>query len=105
MTSASDTDQGGLMATKVAARDQYFEMLLEKVRQTEYPSHQLLDRLDDSVRNRTHVEAYLDLLFEKTRHKFPSLLLVDRLNNLILFLEAVERLEEKHSERVDAGDG
>jgi hypothetical protein len=92
-------DQGERMPTKVAARDQYFEMLLEKARATEYPSHRILDRLDGSVRNRSHVEAYVDLLFEKTRHRYPSLLLLDRLNNLILYLEVAEQLERRRRRR------
>jgi hypothetical protein len=87
----------------VAAREQYIEMVLDKVRATKHPSHHMLDRVEAGLRDRHQVEAYIDVLFQTMRgQRYPSLRLLDRLHGIILLLEAADRLEELHRERASA---
>jgi hypothetical protein len=61
-------------------QDRYMELLFDKVRTDRYPSGGLMDRIEDTLRDRRQAEQYLDLLYEKigTDH-YPSGQMLDRI--------------------------
>ncbi len=62
------------------AQERYFEMLMERVREDRYPSHQLLDRIEASFWSSEQVTEYIDFLIEKTDASwYPSKQLLDRI--------------------------
>lgn len=81
----------------VAAREQYFEMLLNKVQAERHPSPALVDRLVQSIRNRGQAEQVVDVLFDRIgQHPSPTTL--DRLDHLINRVELAERLQERRQQ-------
>jgi len=63
------------------AQERYFEMLMERVREDRYPSHQLLDRIEASFWSSEQVTEYIDFLIEKTDASwYPSKQLLDRIH-------------------------
>jgi hypothetical protein len=61
-------------------QDRYMEILMEKVRADRYPSGDLMDRIEVSLRSRSQAEAYLDLLYEKVGDdRYPSGQMLDRI--------------------------
>jgi hypothetical protein len=70
------------MAT-TSARDVYVELLFDKVREDQYPSGELLDRIESSLATRGHAQEYLQLLVEKVEDsRYPSHQLLDRIERL-----------------------
>ena len=66
------------------AQERYFEMLMERVREDKYPSHQLLDRIEASFWSSEQVTEYIDFLIEKTDASwYPSKQLLDRIQRLM----------------------
>ena len=66
------------------AQERYFEMLMERVREDRYPSHQLLDRIEASFWSSEQVTEYIDFLIEKTDASwYPSKQLLDRIQRLM----------------------
>jgi hypothetical protein len=65
-------------------QDRYMEILMGKVREDRYPSGELMDRIEVSLKNRSQAEAYLDLLYEKIEgDKYPSHQMLDRIQRSI----------------------
>jgi hypothetical protein len=70
------------MAT-TSARDTYVELLFDKVRDDQYPSGELLDRIEAALATREHAAEYLDLLVSKVDScRYPSHQLLDRIERL-----------------------
>jgi hypothetical protein len=68
---------------KSSARDTYVELLFDKVREDQYPSGELLDRIEGSLASREHFEEYLQLLVSKVEStQYPSHQLLDRIERL-----------------------
>ena len=64
-------------------RDRYMELLLERIREDQYPSGELMDRVEAAFTTREHVEAYLEVLLEKVDETwYPSKQMLDRINRL-----------------------
>ena len=66
------------------AHDRYMRILLERIAEDDYPSAELMDRveifLDDD-----HVDLYVDILFQKIeRCHYPSKSLLDRVSRWTL---------------------
>lgn len=60
-----------------------FELLLDKVREDQYPSTTHLDMLQSLVRDEDEVQAYVDALMEKVEQEtYPS---IDHLRRLKLY--------------------
>jgi hypothetical protein len=60
------------------AHDRYMQLLLDKIRQDRYPSHELMDRVEILL-DRDHVDDYVEILFEKIESDhYPSKQLLDR---------------------------
>jgi hypothetical protein len=61
------------------AHDRYMRVLLEKIAVDEYPSGELMDRVEILL-DQDHVDDYLELLFEKVEaSRYPSKQLLDRI--------------------------
>lgn len=73
-------------------RDDHFELLADYVRRSDYPSGELLNRLERSVRTPEMAERYIELVREKVlvSNIAPSLDLLNRLDRMIRRLELDE---------------
>lgn len=70
------------MAT-TSARDTYVELLFDKVREDQYPSGELLDRIEAALADREHAQEYLEILVSKIDNtRYPSHQLLDRVERL-----------------------
>jgi hypothetical protein len=64
------------------AQERYLEMLMERIRQDRYPSHQLLDRIEASIWTSEQMVQYVDLLLEKVDESwYPSKQILDRIQH------------------------
>ena len=82
------------------ARQRAAGRLVTTLRRDRYPSHQMLDRLERSLRTREDLEAYaylLDEWFVRGQH-YPSLRIMDRLDACAL---AHELTSPAHDEEDD----
>lgn len=62
----------------------YVAMLMERIRQDRYPSHQLMDRVEAAVWTSQQVVEYLDVLLEKADEAwYPSLQILDRIQRVL----------------------
>jgi hypothetical protein len=70
------------MAT-TSARDTYVELLFDKVRDDQYPSGELLDRIEGALASRQQAAEYLEILVSKVEStRYPSHQLLDRIERL-----------------------
>jgi hypothetical protein len=68
--------------TKAHAR--YLDVLLERICADEYPSGELMDRVEILL-DREHVDEYLEILFQRVEAcRYPSKQLLDRIARLTL---------------------
>lgn len=71
-----------------STQERYIGVLMERVRQDRYPSHQLLDRIEAALYTSEQVAEYCDLLVEKIDESwYPSLQLLDRMQRLLVFTD------------------
>lgn len=78
------------------ARQRATDRLIQIISRHEHPSHQLLDRLEASLRTPQDLDAYAWFLCRLTeRHRYPSLRLLDRLETCALAQE-VAALSRDH---------
>ena len=62
------------------ANDRYVRYILTRIDEDEYPSHELMDRIEYALESREHVAAYLEVLFEKVDScQYPSRHILDRI--------------------------
>jgi hypothetical protein len=74
-----------------AAQERYLEMLMERIRQDRFPSHQLLDRIEATFWTSEQVVYYVDLLLEKADEAwYPSGQLLDRIQRLLAVTAAAD---------------
>jgi hypothetical protein len=65
-------------------QERYYEMLLDRVRQDNYPSPQVLDRVEAAYCTAEQFHTYLELLLEKTgQSRYMSPQLLDRIQRLL----------------------
>ncbi len=70
-------------------QQRYYDLLMERVRNDRFPSHQLLDRLEASFSTPDQVIAYVDMLLEKTDESwYPSHQILDRIERLLTIVAA-----------------
>jgi len=61
------------------AHDRYMRILLDRIGESQYPSGELMDRVEILL-DRDHVDDYLEMLFEKVEScRYPSKQLLDRI--------------------------
>ena len=70
------------MIDAMTARARYVEMLMERVREEEFPSNDHLDRIEELLTPDT-VDDYLEVLMEKVEEaQWPSVSMLDRIEAL-----------------------
>lgn len=73
-----------------ALRRRYLEYLMTRVGEDDYPSGQLMDRIEGSLADEEQAGEYLELLFEKLdQTRYPSLQMLDRVERLLAELTVV----------------
>lgn len=76
-------------------RDGFQDALLARVRESRYPSIELMNRIEASLRDVDSARAYAQVLQEKIEaDTYPSLQLVDRLSGLIDLIERAEAAQQ-----------
>jgi hypothetical protein len=61
------------------AHDRYIKILLERIAMDDYPSAELMDRVEILL-DQDHVDGYLEVLFSKVEScHYPSKALLDRI--------------------------
>ena len=64
-------------------RDRYLEVLLERIREDQYPSGELMNRVEEAITTREQLETYVAILIEKADETwYPSKQMLDRINRL-----------------------
>jgi hypothetical protein len=70
-----------------STQERYFDVLMDRVRQDRYPSHQLLDRVEAALLTSDQIAEYCDLLVEKIDESwYPSGQLMNRLQRMLSFM-------------------
>ena len=65
-------------------QERYYELLLERIRQDNYPSPQLLDRAEAAYCTAKQFHTYVELLLDKTgQSRYMSPQLLDRIQRLL----------------------
>lgn len=65
-------------------QERYVAMLMERIRQDRYPSHQLMDRVESAFWTSDQIAEYVDLLLEKADEAwYPSKQILDRIHRLL----------------------
>jgi hypothetical protein len=63
--------------------DRYIETLFDTIRDVQYPSVEMLDRIESNLATPEQLQEYLELLFERVEStQYPSKDLLDRLERL-----------------------
>lgn len=71
----------------MATQQRYIDVLMERVRQDRYPSHQLLDRIEAALFTSDQVAEYCELLLEKIDESwYPSGQLLNRMQRMLAFV-------------------
>ena len=67
-------------------QQRYFDILIERVSNDRYPSHQLLDRLEEILFTPEQYAEYVDVLITKVDESwYPSGQLMDRVQRMLSF--------------------
>jgi hypothetical protein len=73
-------------------QERYFNMLMERVIEDRYPSHQLLDRIEASFWTPEQIVQYVEMLLQKADASwYPSHQLLDRIQRLMAQSAAAAR--------------
>jgi hypothetical protein len=65
-------------------QQRYYDILMDRVREDRYPSHQLLNRIESSIWTAEQMTGYVDLLLEKVDDcHYPSHQLLDRIERMM----------------------
>jgi hypothetical protein len=69
-------------------RRQYADLLMTKIEEADYPSIELMNRLESVLGEREQAEEYAQVLFEKIGgDQYPSLQMLDRVDRLVRLLD------------------
>jgi hypothetical protein len=76
-------------------RKTYLDLLMDNVRESRFPSGELLDRIEATIRTPEQVEEYVEVLFDKCQGgTAPSLNLLERIRVMVEDLEGYEALTQ-----------
>ena len=79
-------------SSQPTAQQRYVSMLMERIRQDRYPSHQLMERVEAAFWTPQQLEEYIDLLLEKADESwYPSKQILDRIHRLLAFAATAAR--------------
>jgi hypothetical protein len=66
-------------------QQRYYDILMDRVREDRYPSHQLLDRIEASIWTAEQIVDYVDMLLEKVdEDHYPSHQLLGRIEQMMM---------------------
>ncbi len=72
------------------SQERLFEMLMERVSSDRYPSHQLLNRIEESLWTAEQIVAYVEMLLDKIDEAwYPSQQLLDRVQRMMALAAVV----------------
>jgi hypothetical protein len=75
--------EGGSMKPE-ELRDQYMDALLDRITETRYPSHELLERAENLAYSREHAERLAEYLIATVQGvRYPSHQLMDRIERIL----------------------
>jgi hypothetical protein len=78
----------------------YMDLLFDRAEMERYPSHHLLQRIEEDITDRETAERYVDMLMsEAERHRFPSFHMIDRAARIMKLIAAADILEAAEQER------
>jgi hypothetical protein len=67
-----------------SSQERYYEMLMERVREDRYPSHQLLDRIEATFWTPEQLHEYVEMLIDKADESwYMSHELLERIQRLL----------------------
>jgi hypothetical protein len=65
-------------------RDRYMEVLLDRITEVKYPSHELLERAENLAHSREHAERLVEYLIATVEGvRYPSHQLMDRIERIL----------------------
>lgn len=65
-------------------QQQYYDVLMHRVRNDRYPSHQLLNRIEQALSTSEQVAEYIAMLIEKVDESwYPSGQMLDRIQRML----------------------
>jgi hypothetical protein len=89
------------MATAKDLRKRITDSLLEEIREVQYPSTTMLDRVEPAL-GPQELSDYVEVLVEKIEAtKYPSISLLNRLEGLLGQLEQFEQQQQRQQEESD----
>lgn len=66
-------------------QQRYYDILMDRVREDRYPSHQLLERIEASIWTSEQMADYVDMLLEKVdEDHYPSHQLLGRIERMMM---------------------
>ena len=71
-------------------RGRFNDLVIDRIRSSQYPSKELMDRVELTLGDREHASEYADVLMSKIT-KYPSLQLLDRISGLVTRIEWADR--------------
>jgi hypothetical protein len=78
----------------------YMDLLFDRAEMERYPSHHLLQRIEEDITDRETAERYVDMLMsEAERHRFPSFHMIDRAARVMKLVAAADIVEAAEQER------
>jgi hypothetical protein len=79
------------------SHQRYLDLLFDRAATERYPSHHLLQRIEEDITDRETAERYVDMLLtEAEQHRYPSFHMIDRAQNImkrIAMADVVEQYE------------
>jgi hypothetical protein len=77
------------------AQQRLYDVLMERVSTDRYPSHQLLDRIEQSLYTADQIVGYVEMLIEKIDQSwYPSGQLLDRVQRMLAVAAAAAEARE-----------
>lgn len=84
------------MASANDLRKRITRSLLDEIREVQYPSTTMLDRVEPALADPDDLSDYVEVLVEKVESsQFPSISLLNRLEGLLTRLEQLEQQQQR----------
>jgi ribonuclease HII len=78
----------------------YMDLLFDRASMERYPSHHLLQRIEEDITDRETAERYVDMLMsEAERHRFPSFHMIDRAERVMKLVAAADIIAEQERQQ------
>lgn len=72
----------------------YLDLLFDRAATERYPSHHLLQRIEEDIADRETAERYVDMILDEAeRHRYPSFHMIDRAQRVMKLIAAADIFE------------